>query len=88
MKKNIAPNFGELLNPNTTKAQEPVQGTATTKREKVNHKPVCYSIPPETADKIRQIAAWDRKTINAVVSEALEQYAAKWKPANVEPPKF
>ena len=86
MKKNIANNFGELLNPNTAKAQEPVKGA--TKKEKTPTKPVCYSIPTETADKIRQIAAWDRKTINTVVAEALEYYAAKWKPANSEPPKF
>lgn len=87
MKKNIANNFGELLNPNPTKAQAPVQ-EQTTEKEKGNYKTVCYSIPPETADKIRQIAAWDRRKINAVVTEAFEQYAAKWKPSVGEPPKF
>lgn len=88
MKKNIAANFGELLNPNAnpTKAQGSAQDTQTEKA--AANKIVCYSIPPETAEKIRQIAAWDRKKINAVVTEAFEQYAAKWKPTVEEPPMF
>lgn len=87
MKKNIGTNLGTLLNTNPTaptKAQEPV-----VKRAKGNTKPVCYSIPPETAEKIRAIASWDRKTINAVATEAFEQYAQNWKPRTYgEPPKF
>ncbi len=87
MKKNITTGFDNLLNPNPTKAQAPVQETPTEK-EKGNYKTVCYSIPPETADKIRQIANWDRRKINAVVTEAFEQYAANWKPSTAKPPKF
>ena len=87
MKKNITTGFDNLLNPNPTKAQAPIQDTAPAK-DKANYKTVCYSIPPETADKIRKIAAWDRKKINAVVTEAFEQYAAKWKPTVEEPPKI
>lgn len=87
MKKNIDANIGNLLNPTPTKAQDTVQEPAV-KRAKGNTKPVCYSIPPETAEKIRQIAAWDRKTINAVATEAFEQYAQNWKPTKQEPPKF
>ncbi len=86
MKKNITTGFDSLLNP-TPKEQVTVQETATDK-VKGNYKSVCYSIPPETAEKIRKIAAWDRKKINAVVTEAFEQYAAKWKPTVEEPPKF
>lgn len=85
MKKNITNSYANLLNP--TPAQAPEQEPATVK-EKGNYKTVCYSIPPETADKIRKIAAWDRRKINAVVAEAFEQYAAKWKPTVEEPPKF
>lgn len=87
MKKNITTGFDNLLNPNPTKAQEPVQDAEPVK-EKGNYKTVCYSIPPETAEKIRQIAAWDRRKINAVVTEAFEQYAAQWKPVVAKPPKF
>ena len=90
MKKNIDTKLGNLINPTATeptKAQAPEQEPAVT-RAKGNTKPVCYSVPPETAEKIRVIASWDRKTINAVVTEALEQYPSNWKPAQQEPPKF
>ena len=87
MKKNINTTLGNLINPNPTTA--PVQEqVADTEKTKGNYKTVCYSIPPETAEKIRQIAAWDRRKLNAVVTEAFEQYAAKWKPIVAEPPKF
>lgn len=85
MKKNITNSYAQMLKPTPTQAPE--QDTATGK-EKGNYKTVCYSIPPETAEKIRKIAAWDRRKINAVVTEAFEQYAAKWKPTVEEPPKF
>ena len=88
MKKNIGTDINTLLSTNPTKAQDTVQEPAV-KRAKGNTKPVCYSIPPETAEKIRAIAAWDRKTINAVATEAFEQYAANWKPiTDGQPPKF
>lgn len=83
MKKNIVEGFDSLLKP-TNKEQEPT----TDNHGKGNYKTVCYSIPPETAEKIRKIADWDRKKINAVVTEAFEQYAARWKPTVAEPPKF
>ena len=91
MKKNIDTNLGNLINPTPAPAQANEQETVqepATQRAKGNTKAVCYSIPPETAEKVRAIASWDRKTINAVVTEALEQYAATWKPAKQEPPKF
>lgn len=91
MKKNIDTNLGTLLNPTPTKAQAPAQETEqepTTEKVRGNYKTVSYSIPPETADKIRQIANWDRRKLNAVVTEAFEQYIANWKPLVGEPPKF
>ena len=54
-------------------------------KQRGNYTTVCYSIPPEIAEKIRYIAYWDRKKINAVVVEAFEQYAAKWKPDGETP---
>ncbi len=53
-----------------------------------NYTTVCYSIPPEIAEKIRYIAYWDRKKINAVVVEAFTQYAENWKPAGGSPKKI
>lgn len=61
----------------TPEAQEPEQAP----KVKGNYKTVCYSIAPELADKIRYIAYWDRKKLNAVVAEALADYIAKWEPA-------
>lgn len=89
MKKNVNTTLGNIINPTpTTKAQDTVQETPTEK-VKGNYKTVSYSIPPETAEKIRVIAEWDRRKINAVVTEAFEQYAANWKPkADGQPPKF
>lgn len=85
--------MGTLLNTNPTpppKAQEPAQEPAptTTGRQKKNNTVVCYSIDADTAEKIRQIAEWDRRKLNAVVMEAFEQYIAKWVPTPREPPKF
>ncbi len=85
MKKNIANNFGELLNPNPAKAQG-AESDAQPHRKKGDYRTVCYSIPPKTAEKMRKIASWERKKINAVVTEAFEQYAARWVPSKSEPP--
>lgn len=86
MKKTVTASYDSLIKP----APAQVQATAQEPAEKVkgNYKTVCYSIPPETADKIRAIASWDRRKINAVVAEAFEQYAQNWKPSKAEPPKF
>jgi hypothetical protein len=86
MKKKITASYDSLINP--TPAQGQVVPQEQEEKVKGNYKTVCYSIPPATADKIRQIAAWDRRKINAVVAEAFEQYAANWKPSVAEPPKF
>ncbi len=63
------------------------QKTEQAPKQKGNYKTVCYSTPPELADKIRYIAYWDRKKLNAVVVEAFQQYADNWKPATGEKPK-
>ena len=93
MKKNLDTTLGNLINPTPTatpKAQEPVQETPEPKagRQKKNNTVVCYSIDADTADKIRRIAEWDRRKLNAVVMEAFEEYIAKWVPTPQEPPKF
>lgn len=89
-KKNaiIAAGLNGLLGPAPAstpevRQEQPEQATKT----KGNYKTVCYSIPPELADKIRYIAYWDRKKLNAVVVEAFTQYADNWKPATGEKPK-
>lgn len=73
----------------TPTAQTPGPQDPAQEPEKVkgNYKTVCYSISPELADKIRYIAYWDRKKLNAVVTEALTAYCDAWKPATGEKPK-
>ena len=89
MKKNIGTDLNNLFSTNPTKSQAPEQDTTATEKVKGNYKTVSYSIPPATAEKIRAIASWDRRKLNAVVTEAFEQYAANWKPkADGKPPKF
>lgn len=78
MKKNADFSLDGLLDPEAKVAQG----------GKRNNQSVCYYIPQETADKIRKIANWEHKSINAVVIEAFEQYAASWVPSTQEPPKF
>lgn len=82
-KSQIAGGLNGLLAP-TTNATTPKAQALTTEPEQVkgNYKTVCYSIPPEVADKIKDIAYWDRKKINAVVVGAFTEYAAKWDKAN------
>lgn len=88
-KIDIAAGIDELLTPGGAEAQG-TTGTPTGKPEKIrgNYKSVCYSIPPAVAEKIKYIAYWDRRKINAVVAEALERYAAAWKPAGEKIKKF
>lgn len=82
MKKKSGVSFDGLLTPDTKSPQQaPV-------KVKGNYKTFCYSIPPATGEKIRQIAKWDRKTLGAVVTEAFEQYAENWEPLMQKPPKF
>lgn len=68
--------------------QEPTQQEQAPKRVKGDYKTVCYSIPPELAEKIRYIAYWDRKKLNAVVVEAFTAYCDQWKPDGAKPKKF
>lgn len=49
--------------------------TSTTKRE---YKSICYSLDKNLAEKMKYIAFYDRKPINAVVEEAFADYIRKW----------
>ncbi len=53
---------------------------------KPKYKTVCYSISPDLADRIKEIAFWDRKKVNAVVTEAFRAYCDTWKPATKDKP--
>lgn len=89
MKKNVTAGLNGLLNP-TISAQDTRQDQETPapgKRGGRNFKVVSYSITPELDEKMRYIAYYDRKRINAVVTEAFNAYISNWKPAPQEKPK-
>lgn len=76
-KKQVATGLTGLLNPTPAETQ-PQTAEAAPAKIKGNYKTVCYSIPPDVAEKIKYIAYYDRKRLNAVVTEAFEQYAERW----------
>ena len=88
-KKNsiIEAGLNGLLAPASAPVQPQEQPTQEPEKIKGNYKTVCYSISPDLAEKIRYIAYWDRKKLNAVVSEALTAYCEAWKPSTGEKPK-
>lgn len=90
-KKNaiIAAGLNGLLGPAPASTPEaPQDQPEQAVKLKGNYTTVCYSIPPDIAEKIRYIAYWDRKKINAVVVEAFTQYADNWKPEKGTPKKL
>ena len=85
MKKNetIAAGLNGLLTA-TPQEQQPAQEPA---KIKGNYQIVCYSIPPDLAEKIRYIAYYDRRKLNAVVADAFASYIKQWQPAPYEKPR-
>lgn len=82
-KKGITEGLSGLLNP--TPAQEP---KTKTNDERTGRKVVLsFSIDETTAENIRYIAYYDRKTQSAVIAEALAAYIEQWKPAPQEKPR-
>ena len=91
MKKTVNERLNGLLNPTPAKVSPKAKAQDNTQEpEKVkgNYKTVCYSIAPDVADKIKYIAYYDRRKVNAVVTEAFEEYIAKWVPAQEKPKKL
>jgi hypothetical protein len=44
-----------------------------------------YHLPPDLIDKIRDVAWWDRKTVNAVVTAAITEHIARQEKKRGEP---
>lgn len=86
-KKNqiIAGGLNGLLNANPS---EPEEQAAPKASKPTQNKVVCYSIPVEVAEQIKYISHYDRKTLGAVVTEALTAYVNAWKPTNEKPRKL
>ena len=62
---------------------------ANTNEERRPNRTVCYSLPSEVIDGIKYIAYFDRRKLNAVVTEAFAQYIERWNNAEhkIEKPK-
>lgn len=80
----IAGGLNGLLNPTPTTAEQ-AKPEQVAEKEPKPYKTVCYSIPVEVAEKVRYIAYYDRKKLNAVVVEAFQRYFKEWTPAKEEP---
>ena len=85
-KKQIAAGINGLLNTAPTTTQKP---EANTNEERRPNRTVCYSLPSEVIDGIKYIAYFDRRKLNAVVTEAFAQYIERWNNAEhkIEKPK-
>lgn len=46
---------------------------------------ITYHLPPELAERVRDVAWWDRRTANDIVRAALEQYLAALEKKRKEP---
>lgn len=80
-KKQIAEGLNGLLAPNT-------KGTTTEAATDQGRKVVLsFSVDEKTAENLRYVAYYDRKTQSAVIAEALAEYFAKWTPAPQEKPR-
>lgn len=88
-KKNTIINAGlnGLLAPARSPEGQTAPADPVEEQAKKPYKTVCYSIPADLAEKIRYIAYWDRKKLNAVVSEAFAAYCAAWNPTTDVKPK-
>lgn len=81
-KKQIAEGLNGLLAPTT-------KGTATTEAAEEQGRKVVlsFSVDEKTAENLRYVAYYDRRTQSSVINEALAEYFAKWTPAPQEKPR-
>lgn len=79
-KKDFNSGIAALMQTDTRKAEAKTTATAgpAEEKKKGNYKTVCYSIPPDIAEAIKEIAVLDRRTVGSVVTEAFLDYLKKW----------
>lgn len=83
-KKQIAEGLNGLLAPTHTKTTDTNTEAATEQGRKVV---LSFSVDEKTAENLRYVAYYDRRTQSAVITEALAEYFAKWTPAPQEKPR-
>jgi len=79
-KKQIAGGLNGLISSATAPIQEqPAKVEAPQEQApKTPSKTVCYALPVDVIEGIKYIAYYDRKKLNAVVTEAFAEYIARW----------
>ena len=94
-KKQAQGGIQDLLNPNRNK--ETSTKTAITEVTEQSSRlisprgttvRVCYNLNAELIAKVKAVAHYDRKNINEIFNEALQNYIDNWQPIQQEPPKF
>lgn len=82
-KKQIVEGLNGLLAP-TTKATAATAEATTDQGHKVV---LSFSVDEKTAENLRYVAYYDRRTQSAVITEALNEYFSRWTPAPQEKPR-
>lgn len=80
-KKKIAGGLNGLIQSGTAPTQEHKTPTPEAPKEqaaKTPTKTVCYSLPVDVVEGVKYIAYYDRRKLNAVVTEALAEYIDRW----------
>lgn len=67
------------------KTTDAAAGTAPEPETKPSSLRVTYHLPPDLIDKVRDVAWWDRETVNAVVRSALEDHLHRLEKRRGEP---
>lgn len=89
MAKNLEPLRDILTSPKKRAEEKPM----TKQRKQDNRRPVAKGcnmgetryttiLREETLEAVRSVAYWDRRSIKAVISIALDQYLAQWEKKN------
>jgi hypothetical protein len=94
-KKQAQGGIQDLLNPNRNKETstktaitEVTEQSSRLKSPRGTTVRVCYNLNAELIAKVKAVAHYDRKNINEIFNEALQNYIDNWQPIQQEPPKF
>lgn len=84
LQKTIVGGLDSILNPAPVAQAPKAEPIQEPEAKGERNKAVCYNLNPELIKTVKDIAYWDRKTANAVVTEALERYVTDWNKKNTK----
>ena len=82
--KKVAAGLNGLLAPSPAQ----MNGQADAMQANRTYKATCFSLPTDVTEEMRFIAWFDRRKLNAVITEAFEQYAERWRKGHPEADAF